>query len=80
MTGFVVLSNMQVYSMELRKRQRGVQTEATHVSCSRLDSDDDISEYEVKEEGKDNAKSSSSVIGEDKVSGSSGGAPCRSSV
>ncbi|KAJ8432257.1 hypothetical protein Cgig2_013910 [Carnegiea gigantea] len=47
--------------------------EATHVSSSRSDSDDDISEYKAKDEGKDNAKSSSSVMGEDEVSGSSRG-------
>ncbi|KAJ8422830.1 hypothetical protein Cgig2_022181 [Carnegiea gigantea] len=59
--------------MELRKHRRGMHTEATHVSSSRSDSDDDISEYEAKEEGKDNAERSSSVMGEDEVSGSSGG-------
>ena len=68
----MVLSNMQVYSMELRKCRRGVQTEATHISSSSSASDDDISEYEAKDEGKDNAESSSSVMGEDEVSGSSG--------
>ncbi|KAJ8426097.1 LOW QUALITY PROTEIN: hypothetical protein Cgig2_001265 [Carnegiea gigantea] len=54
----------KVYSMELRKRQRGV---------SSSDSDDDISEYKAKDEGKDNAESSSLVMGEDEVSGSSEG-------
>lgn len=49
-----------------------MRTEATYVSSSSSDSDDDISEYEAKDEGKDSAESSSSVMGEDEVSGSSG--------
>jgi len=69
---------MQVSNMELHKHRRSIQTEATYVSSSRSDSDDDVSEYEVKEEGKDNAVSSSSVSGDDEVSSSSGGALCSS--
>ncbi|KAJ8427959.1 hypothetical protein Cgig2_023254 [Carnegiea gigantea] len=53
--------------MELCRRRRGMRTEATHVSSSSSDSDDDISEYEAKDEGKDNAKSSSLVMGEDEL-------------
>ena len=75
----VMLSNIQVSSMELCKRRRGIQTEATYVSSSRFGSDDDVSEYEATEEGRDNAVSSSSVSGEDEVSSSCGGALCPSS-
>lgn len=64
----MVLSNLQVLRMELRKRWRGVHSEEAYVSISRSASDDAGSEFQAIEEGRDDALSSSSVSREAKVS------------
>ena len=58
---FLVLSNLQVCTMEWGKHRRCIQNEATPVSDSSSTSDDDNSAFKALEEGRDNSPNSPSV-------------------